>query len=171
MRIPMADALATTRLDTPIGELRLAASPEGLVAILFACDEKTLPAARGTAPARAHLDRACTALQEYFAGRRTTFEDVTLAAGGTEFQREVWRAVSGIPFGQTVSYARVATRIGRPKAVRAVGLANGQNPIPLIVPCHRVIGSNGSLTGFGGGLPTKKWLLEFEGALAAAHRS
>lgn len=166
MRIPMTDDLATTRLATPIGELRLAASPEGLVAILFSCDETMLPAARGSAPARAHLARTCTALEEYFAGRRTTFSDVTLAASGTEFQHQVWRAVRGIPFGQTVSYGRVASQIGRPKAVRAVGLANGQNPIPLIVPCHRVIGSNGSLTGFGGGLPTKKWLLEFEGALS-----
>ncbi|WP_224372248.1 methylated-DNA--[protein]-cysteine S-methyltransferase [Hyalangium versicolor] len=165
MKIPMTDDLVTTRLQTPIGELRLAANQEGLVTILFACDEKTLPEARGTASARVHLEQACTALQEYFAGRRTNFGDVTLAASGTEFQHQVWRAVSAIPFGQTVSYARVANQIGRPKAVRAVGLANGQNPIPLIVPCHRVIGSNGSLTGFGGGLPTKKWLLEFEGAM------
>lgn len=165
MKIPMTDDLATTRLETSIGELRLAASPEGLVAILFSCDETTLPISQGTAKARAHLEQACAALEEYFAGRRTTFKDVKLAASGTDFQHQVWQAVAGIPFGQTVSYARVADQIGRPKAVRAVGLANGQNPIPLIVPCHRVIGSNGSLTGFGGGLPTKKWLLEFEGAL------
>jgi methylated-DNA-[protein]-cysteine S-methyltransferase len=166
MKIPMTEDLATRGLKTPIGELRLAASPEGLVAVLFPCDEQALPTSRGAAPARAHLEQACTALDEYFSGRRTAFGDVTLAARGTEFQRQVWRAVSLIPFGQTFSYASVASRIGRPKAVRAVGLANGQNPLPLIVPCHRVIGSNGSLTGFGGGLPTKKWLLEFEGALA-----
>ncbi|WP_422723988.1 methylated-DNA--[protein]-cysteine S-methyltransferase [Hyalangium rubrum] len=161
----MTPELATTRLDTPIGELRLAASPEGLVAVLFPIDPNELPAAQGSARARAHLSAACTALEEYFAGRRETFEDLALAPNGTEFQRQVWRALSGIPFGETTSYASMATRIGRPKAVRAVGLANGQNPLPIIVPCHRVIGSNGALTGFGGGLPTKKWLLEFEGAL------
>ncbi|MFL5348105.1 MAG: methylated-DNA--[protein]-cysteine S-methyltransferase [Hyalangium sp.] len=166
MAIHMTEDLATTHLKTPIGELRLAASGEGLVAVLFSCDEMELPKARGTAPARAHLEQACTALQEYFGGERTTFGDLTLAASGTEFQRQVWGSVSRIPFGQTVSYARVASEIGRPKAVRAVGLANGRNPIPLIVPCHRVIGTNGSLTGFGGGLPTKQWLLEFEGVLA-----
>jgi methylated-DNA-[protein]-cysteine S-methyltransferase len=163
MAIRITDDLATKHLKTPIGELRLAASGEGLVAVLFSCDEMELPQARGTAPAQAHLEQACTALQEYFAGERTTFENLTLAASGTEFQHQVWRSVSRIPFGQTVSYARIASEIGRPKAVRAVGLANGRNPIPLIVPCHRVIGTNGSLTGFGGGLPTKKWLLEFEG--------
>jgi methylated-DNA-[protein]-cysteine S-methyltransferase len=163
MKIPMTEGLATTSLETPIGELQLAASPKGLVAVRFPCNEQ-LPASGGTAEARGHLEQACTALEEYFTGRRRTFGELTLAASGTEFQHQVWRAVSLIPLGETVSYAMVANRIGRPKAVRAVGLANGQNPIPLIVPCHRVIGSNGSLTGFGGGLPTKKWLLEFEGA-------
>lgn len=166
MAICITDDLATTHLKTSIGELRLGASEEGLIAVLFSCDETELPEARGTGPARAHLEQACTALEEYFAGKRTTFEDLTLAASGTEFQRRVWGSVFRIPFGQTVSYARVASEIGKPKAVRAVGLANGRNPIPLIVPCHRVIGTNGSLTGFGGGLPTKKWLLEFEGAMA-----
>jgi methylated-DNA-[protein]-cysteine S-methyltransferase len=165
MKIRTTDDLATTRLETPIGELRLAASQEGLVAVLFPVDPQELPAAQGNARARAHLADACTALEKYFAGQRTTFEEVKLAAAGTEFQLQVWRALSRIPFGQTVSYASMASRIGRPKAVRAVGLANGQNPLPIIVPCHRVIGSNGSLTGFGGGIPTKKWLLEFEGAL------
>jgi methylated-DNA-[protein]-cysteine S-methyltransferase len=157
----MTDDLATATLDTPIGALQLAASPEGLVAVRFPCNEK-LPDTRGSAAAQGHLEQGRTALQDYFAGRRTVFGELALAPSGTEFQRQVWRALSLIPFGQTVSYAHIASRIGRPKAVRAVGLANGRNPLPLIVPCHRVIGSNGSLTGFGGGLPTKKWLLEFE---------
>lgn len=159
------EALATERLQTPIGELRLAASEEGLRLVLFATDPRQLREARGTAPARTHLERARAALEDYFAGRRRTFEEVPLAAGGTEFQRQVWRALSVLPFGTTVSYASLAKQIGRPSAVRAVGLANGQNPLPIIVPCHRVIGSNGSLTGFAGGLPAKKWLLEFEGTL------
>ena len=167
MKILMTEAMATKRLKTPIGELRLAANEEGLVAVLFPIDEQELPAAEGAVRARAHLTDASRVLEEYFAGKRTTFEGVKLAPSGTEFQRQVWQALSRIPFGQTVTYAHIASRIGRPKAVRAVGLANGQNPLPIIVPCHRVIGSNGALTGFGGGLPTKKWLLEFEGALNA----
>ena len=168
MKIPMTEDLATTRLNTPIGELRLAASAQGLVAVLFPCDEQQLPTSRGSTEAREHLEQSCAALEEYFAGRRKTFGDLSLAPSGTEFQHQVWRALGRIPFGQTVSYASIASQIGRPKAVRAVGLANGRNPLPLIVPCHRVIGSNGSLTGFGGGLPTKKWLLEFEGARASS---
>jgi methylated-DNA-[protein]-cysteine S-methyltransferase len=158
-------ALATARLPTPIGALRLAASGEGLCTVLFAEDPRELPEGGGSGGARAHLKRACTALEEYFTGRRKTFEDVTLAAQGTAFQHEVWRALSLLSFGETVSYAQLAKRIGRPAAARAVGLANGRNPLPIIVPCHRVIGANGALTGFAGGLPTKKWLLEFEGAL------
>ena len=90
-------------------------------------------------------------------------------SAGTPFQRSVWRALCKIKSGKTISYAELARRIGKPKAVRAAGLANGQNPISIVVPCHRVIGSNGMLTGYGGGLPRKKWLLEHEGALAAKH--
>lgn len=167
MKIRMTDTMATKRLGTPIGELRLAASEEGLVAVLFPNAEQDLPTVQGTARARAHITDASKALEEYFAGRRMTFEGVKLAPSGTDFQRQVWQALSGIPFGQTVTYGHIASRIGRPTAMRAVGLANGQNPLPIIVPCHRVIGSNGALTGFAGGLPTKKWLLEFEGALNA----
>ncbi|HEX8702997.1 MAG TPA: methylated-DNA--[protein]-cysteine S-methyltransferase [Myxococcaceae bacterium] len=165
MKLRMTEDLATTRLQTPIGELRLAAIQEGLLAVLFPVDPHEVPALQGAAPARAHLSEACTALEEYFAGRRTAFEGLTLAPHGTEFQRQVWGALRRIPFGETATYAGMARRIGRPSAVRAVGHANGQNPLPIIVPCHRVIGSNGTLTGFAGGIPTKKWLLEFEGAL------
>lgn len=101
-------------------------------------------------------------LAEYFAGERQEF-DLTLAPEGTPFERTVWEALRGIPFGQTRSYGEIAQAIGRPGAARAVGRANGANPIPIVVPCHRVIGSNGSLTGFGGGLEAKSRLLEIEG--------
>jgi len=100
-------------------------------------------------------------LEEYFAGTRVTFE-IPLAPDGTEFQNRVWMALRDIPYAQTVSYGDIAREIGNPKGVRAVGLANGRNPISIIVPCHRVIGSNGSLTGYGGGLERKRWLLEHE---------
>ncbi|MFN0130419.1 MAG: methylated-DNA--[protein]-cysteine S-methyltransferase [Verrucomicrobiales bacterium] len=104
-------------------------------------------------------------LNEYFAGRRREF-DVPLAAAGTDFQQRVWAALATIPFGETRSYGDIARSLGQPGASRAVGLANGQNPISIIVPCHRVIGANGTLTGYGGGLERKRWLLEHEGALA-----
>jgi methylated-DNA-[protein]-cysteine S-methyltransferase len=107
------------------------------------------------------LSAAAVQLGEYFAGRRKEFE-VPLAPQGTPFQRAVWSELLRIPFGETVSYGEIAARIARPRAVRAVGAANGRNPIALIVPCHRVIGSDGTLTGYGGGLPTKRWLLAHE---------
>jgi methylated-DNA-[protein]-cysteine S-methyltransferase len=100
-------------------------------------------------------------LQEYFRGERRTF-DLPLAPRGTEFQMDVWRALQRIPYGETRSYSGIAREIGRPAAVRAVGAANGANPIPIVIPCHRVVGSNGSLTGFGGGIETKRWLLALE---------
>lgn len=108
----------------------------------------------------------CTAvhaqLQEYFGGKRQTF-DVPLALQGTEFQLAVWNELLRVPYGDTITYAELARRIGRPSAIRAVGAANGANPIPVIVPCHRVIGSNGTLTGYGGGIERKQWLLAHEG--------
>jgi methylated-DNA-[protein]-cysteine S-methyltransferase len=161
--------LASASLKTPIGSLRLAASEEGLVAVVFPIETKrNYDDARGSVPARMHLDASMTALKEYFAGRRKDFKDLTLAPSGTDFQLGVWRALLKIPFGITRTYADIAREIGNPRGVRAVGLANGRNPIPVIVPCHRVIGSNGALTGFGGGLPTKKWLLAHEGVTTPA---
>lgn len=103
----------------------------------------------------------CEQLTEYFAGRLREFE-VRLAPEGTEFQKKVWQELGQIPFGTTISYGELARRIGQPAASRAVGAANGQNPISIIVPCHRVIGANGTLTGYGGGIERKKWLLEHE---------
>lgn len=148
-------------LDSPIGPLLLAGDDAGLRYLLFA---------EGRRPARPdpEWERDGTTLKEpaeqlaaYFAGKRRRF-DVPLAPHGTPFQQEVWRALCDIPYGETTSYGELAERIGRPKAVRAVGLANGSNPIAIIIPCHRVIGSNGSLTGYGGGLATKRALLELE---------
>jgi len=104
------------------------------------------------------------ALEAYFAGDLTAVDALAVETGGTPFQREVWAALRRIPAGETRTYGSLAVEIGRPKAVRAVGLANGSNPISIIVPCHRVIGSDGSLTGYGGGLPRKRWLLAHEGA-------
>ena len=104
---------------------------------------------------------AAAQLQAYFAGELTRF-DVRLETGGTPFQRRVWQALVGIPYGATTTYGKLAAELGDPRAVRAVGLANGRNPISIIVPCHRVIGADGSLTGYGGGLPRKQWLLAHE---------
>lgn len=164
MKLPMDDTLATATLDTPIGRLRLAATDAGLTAVLFPNQKDiSFPVREGSAMARAHLGKAVKALDKYFEGRKKDFSELTLAPSGTAFQLGVWRALAAIPFGETRSYADIARVIGNPKGMRAVGLANGRNPIPIIVPCHRVIGADGSLTGFGGGLPTKKWLLEFEG--------
>ena len=114
------------------------------------------------------LELACdpsgltSAIRSYFAGDLNAIDVLPVEPAGTPFQREVWRGLREIPCGTTVSYAKLAERIGRPSAVRAVGLANGSNPIPVVIPCHRVIGSSGSLTGYGGGIERKRWLLEHE---------
>jgi len=105
-----------------------------------------------------------SAMRRYFKGDLSVIDKLPVKTAGTPFQRSVWKALRKIECGRTISYAELARRIGRPRAVRAVGLANGQNPVSVVVPCHRVIGSNGSLTGYGGGLPRKKWLLKHEGA-------
>jgi len=110
------------------------------------------------------LEPACRQLREYFEGHRTRF-DLALDLQGTDFQKSVWEALLAIPYGQTISYMDLAKRLGDPKAIRAVAAANGQNPLWVVVPCHRVVGSDGSLTGFAGGLETKRYLLELEGSL------
>lgn len=155
-------------IDSPIGRLLIAAGDSGLRAIEFPHNRH--PVKRdGDWVECAHplLDAAEQQLREYFSGQRRQFE-LPLDAQGTEFQRSVWAALQAIPWGQTRSYAQLAQAIGKPAAVRAVGAANGRNPIPIIVPCHRVIGADGTLTGFGGGLPTKQFLLRLEGALPQA---
>jgi len=148
-------------VDSPIGQLVLTGDAKQITA-LHLPEAKRAP----TVPADAErndavLQYATRQLNEYFAGKRREFQ-LRLNASGTDFQRRVWDAVYAIPYGTTASYRDIAEAVGSPKAVRAVGMANGRNPIPLIVPCHRIVGADGSLTGYGGGLPTKRWLLDHE---------
>jgi methylated-DNA-[protein]-cysteine S-methyltransferase len=150
-----------TILDSPIGAMPCARDDVGIITLL-------LPQGRsGTDPHPswvrddAAFDDVRTQLEEYFAGERTEF-DLPLHMIGSEWQRRVWAALVDIPCGETASYGEIAARLGAPGAARAVGLANGQNPVPVIVPCHRVIGADGSLTGYGGGLDAKRWLLAHE---------
>lgn len=148
--------------DSPIGRLLLAADDTGLQQLLMEIDTKPWPIAEHWRSAGDELDKVCRQLDEYFAGRRQRFE-LPLAPQGTAFQQAVWQALLQIPFGQTSCYSALAAKIARPKAVRAVGAANGANPIAIIIPCHRVIGRDGSLTGYAGGLPRKALLLKLEG--------
>lgn len=148
-------------IDSPIGQILVAGDARGLRKIGF-------PTGKGRVEPRSDWERDDEAfgdvqqqLVEYFAGKRTRF-DLKLAPTGTAFQLDVLNALQGIPYGETRSYRDIAESIGRPKAVRAVGAANGRNPLPIVIPCHRVIGANGSLTGFGGGLETKRYLLDLE---------
>jgi methylated-DNA-[protein]-cysteine S-methyltransferase len=150
-------------VDTPIGRLTLVASDDGLSEIHF-------PNATGrpdgpTEPDHPVLVETARQLGEYFAGDRTEF-DLPLRPAGTPFQLDAWRALTKIPYGKTVSYGEQATRIGHPGRARAIGAANGRNPLPIVVPCHRVIGADGSLVGFGGGLEVKAWLLDHERRVA-----
>lgn len=142
-------------LDSSLGCIEITAIGAGITSIIFADANKT------TNDPSPLLDLAITQLKEYFAGNRTIF-DLPLDPQGTDFQKRVWKELLNIPFGKTVSYLEVARRLGDVKAIRAVGLANGKNPISIIIPCHRVIGSNGKLVGYGGGLWRKEWLLNFE---------
>jgi methylated-DNA-[protein]-cysteine S-methyltransferase len=156
------------RIDTPIGTLTLAADANGLRHIEFPSNRHPVdragwvPGADGIAADI--IESTARQLREYFDGARRDF-DLPLAPEGTAFQCEVWRALATIPFGETWSYRDLARALGKPAAVRAVGAANGRNPLPIVLPCHRVIGADGSLTGFGGGLPIKAALLRLEGAL------
>ena len=152
------------RIDSPVGPLMLAADDHALRHIEFR--DNCHPADRrdwhgGDNPI---LQAAQQQLVEYFGGKRRQF-DLPLAPHGTDFQCTVWRALADIPYGSTISYAQLAQRLGNPNGTRAVGAANGRNPLPIVLPCHRVIGADGALTGFGGGLPTKRYLLALEGAL------
>jgi methylated-DNA-[protein]-cysteine S-methyltransferase len=145
-------------VSTPIGTFGIVASERGLTNVRWSATG--LPD-----DSSALLDEAAAQLEAYFAGELTSF-DLALDLEGTDFQRRCWLALATIPYGQTVSYGEQARRLGLgPDAARAVGAANGQNPLPVILPCHRVLGADGSLTGFGGGLHRKRFLLEHEGAL------
>ena len=151
-------------MKSPVGELTLVASPAGLAAILWENDRPgrvklNIVAQDADHPVLRETERQ---LREYFDGHRSRF-DLPLDFAGTDFQKKVWAALLTIPFGETRSYGQIAAQIGSPRAVRAVGAANGRNPISIVAPCHRVIGSNGALTGFAGGLEAKETLLAIEG--------
>jgi methylated-DNA-[protein]-cysteine S-methyltransferase len=159
------NSLASLKIiDSPIGLLALVAAESALRAILFESQFRDAGLAELRQAPDPVLESAATQLAEYFEGRRSQFE-LSLAPRGTAFQRQVWDALAEIPFGQTRSYADIANRLGRPTATRAVGAANGRNPLPIVVPCHRVIGADGSLTGFAGGLDAKRFLLQLEAAV------
>ena len=159
-------ATASRTISSPVGPLVLLASELGLAGLFFGhrLEENSPPSDDSK---NGHLNAAEAQLAEYFSGQRNQFE-VAFDVRGTEFQQSVWGELSRIPFGITQSYRDIAVAIGNPKSVRAIGLANGSNPISIIVPCHRVVGSNGSLTGFAGGIESKRWLLEHE-AKTAGH--
>jgi methylated-DNA-[protein]-cysteine S-methyltransferase len=148
---------------TPIGGLLLAGDGVHLKLVHFQSGNRPFQPQPGWVAEPGAFGAVVKQLDEYFAGERRAFE-LPLAPSGTAFQQQVWRELTQIPYGETISYAELACRVGNPRASRAVGLANGANPLPIIVPCHRVIGANGSLTGFGGGLDMKRHLLELEGA-------
>lgn len=158
------DDITYRYLPTPIGELLLAGSENRLLRIEFESGKTRRGPDPGWRRDDDSLDEAARQLRDYFAGARCDF-DLALDPRGTEFQLRTWRALRDIPYGATATYADVARAIGKPRAVRAVGAANGRNPLPIVVPCHRVIGSDGSLTGFGGGTDVKRKLLQLEGAL------
>jgi methylated-DNA-[protein]-cysteine S-methyltransferase len=153
-------------LDAPIGTLLLAGSGDALTLLGFPSGSMARRHEPGWQQDAGPFRQVCEQLQEYFAGERQAFE-LPLAPAGTTFQQQVWSSLQAIPFGETWSYGQLAARIGKPKAARAVGAANGLNPIPVIIPCHRVIGANGKLTGFGGGLDTKRYLLDLESGVRA----
>lgn len=166
-------ALLIDRTDTPLGELLVVADREGNLRASHWTDHETslrrsLSQHYGengfTLEEARNPNNLTDAIRRYFAGELTVIDGLPVETGGTPFQREVWHALRKIPCGTTVSYGELAKQIGRPAAVRAVGLANGANPVGIVVPCHRVIGADGSLTGYGGGLERKCWLLKHEGS-------
>ncbi|WP_296599591.1 methylated-DNA--[protein]-cysteine S-methyltransferase [Phenylobacterium sp.] len=169
MTAKLPETLTLDRTPTPIGTALVVTDEAGVLRAFNWTDyepammkwiARRYPKAtlvEGPGPLRAKFNA-------YFAGQTDAFDDIRWEGAGTAFQRKVWETLCSIPAGETISYAQLAERIGRPTAVRAVGLANGSNPVALVVPCHRVIGSNGALTGYGGGLHRKRWLLEHEGA-------
>lgn len=158
-------------LETPIGTLLIAGDTAAVQRITFPQHGRAAKAEPAWQESqRGPVGEAIRQLREYFAGKRATF-DLPLAPEGTAFQRGVWRQLQEIPYGETISYGELARRVGNPKAARAVGSANGANPLPIVIPCHRVIAGDGSLGGFGGGLPTKQTLLNLELRASVARRA
>jgi methylated-DNA-[protein]-cysteine S-methyltransferase len=163
MTATMSDTILSTHVTSPIGTLTLTSNGSALTRLEIASDTAQ---ADVRSDADAVLAAAREQLDAYFDMRLMQF-DLPLAAHGTDFQHRVWELLRAIPFGETISYAELARRLGNPKAMRAVGAANGRNPLMIIVPCHRVIGADGSLTGFGGGIERKRWLLDHEARMRA----
>ena len=151
----------TTEHASPIGTLTLAADDQGLRHIVFPDGSRSFRTPTHWQQAPEKFADTISQLDEYFAGKRTHFT-LRLCPQGTDFQQSVWGELQRVGFGHTTSYGHIAKRLGKPGASRAVGAANGANPIPIVIPCHRIIGASGKLTGFGGGLPTKQWLLAHE---------
>jgi len=148
-------------LESPVGRLLLAGCKRGLKLVSFSTGSHARQVDPEWQEGGSQFREVVRQLRSYFAGKRTSF-DLPLILEGTDFQKRVWTAIQNIPYGQTMSYKELAEKVGKPAAVRAVGAANGANPIPIIIPCHRVVGNDGSLTGFGGGLPLKRKLLDLE---------
>jgi methylated-DNA-[protein]-cysteine S-methyltransferase len=174
MRNAQPETLTLDRVATPVGEVLLVTDGEGAVRALdFADYEGRMTRLLGRHAPGAMLvegrapEAVLRAVEAYFGGDVQALDGVAVKTGGTDFQRTVWKALRAIPAGETRTYGQLAAAIGSPKAMRAAGLANGQNPVAVIVPCHRVIGANGTLTGYAGGLERKRWLLEHEGATAS----
>jgi methylated-DNA-[protein]-cysteine S-methyltransferase len=179
-RTPSAQSFFIERFATPTGTMLLVTDPQDRVRALDWEDHEARLHRlldRHYGPGATRLEAAARAsnagrvVQAYFAGERSAIAALAVQTGGTAFQRGVWTALRAIPLGEITTYGRIALAIGRPKAVRAVGLANGANPVALVVPCHRVIGSDASLTGYGGGIERKRWLLEHEGARLPLRRA
>lgn len=154
-----------TEMDSPVGTLRLSSDGQGLTGLSMTERYRGVVVDAPEERADAVLEEAIAQLRAYFAGELQTF-DLPLRPRGSEFQRTVWAELGRVPFGATVSYGQLAQRIGKPSAVRAVARANATNPVGIVVPCHRVIGSDGTLTGYAGGLDRKRWLLTHEGRLS-----
>jgi AraC family transcriptional regulator, regulatory protein of adaptative response / methylated-DNA-[protein]-cysteine methyltransferase len=158
----MPSAIATAELDSPVGPLLAGATDEGVCQLEFTdCDRATIPTANGVQGRHPHLDQLAAELADYFAGRLTEFR-TPLVVTGTDFQRKVWAELRRIPYGATRSYADVARAVGAGNGYRAVGRANGQNRIAIVIPCHRVINAGGAIGGYGGGLWRKEFLLALE---------
>lgn len=160
------EKLVYKTVASPLGELKVVAGERGLVAVLWPNDDPQRVALGAMTESRNHpvLVKVEKQLQDYFAGVRKAF-DVPLDFRGTDFQKQVWGALLTIPFGETRSYGEIAKQIGNPKAMRAVGAANGKNPVSILAPCHRVVGADGALTGFAGGMEAKAYLLKLEGVM------
>jgi len=162
--------LCYSYIDSPVGPLLVAGDASALHFLSFPTGHKSFGPQPGWSPSEAPFAEVRRQIDAYFAGRLQSFS-LPLHLSGSAFQVSVWRYLAGIPFGETRSYGQIAATLGRPRASRAVGAANGSNPLPIILPCHRVLGATGALTGFGGGLATKAYLLRHEGVLPAEDQS